>query len=82
MSSFISTVGASVVKAVLGRVAEVGSLSARAKKTLKMFVKCVFTIFATNASFSRVIANLQVYLSMICNIYHEKVHFMPKKHCF
>ena len=69
MSSFISTVGASVVKAVLGRVAEVGSLSARAKKTLKMFVKCVFTIFATNASFLRVIVNLQIYFYLVSCIH-------------
>ena len=31
--------------------AEVGSLSARAKMAIKTFVKYVFTIFATNASF-------------------------------
>ena len=39
------------------RVAELGSLSAGAKKALKIFVKSIFTIFATNASFLRVIAN-------------------------
>ena len=37
----------------LRRVAEVGSLSARAKMAI-IFVKRVFTIFATNASFLRV----------------------------
>ena len=41
------------------RVAELGSLSLGAKMTMKIFVKRVFTIFATNASFLRVIANLQ-----------------------
>ena len=40
--------------------AEVGSLSARADMA-KFFVKRVFTIFATNASFSRVIANSTQY---------------------
>ena len=43
----------------LGRVAELGSLSSGAKMAMKIFVKCVFTIFASNASFLRVIANLQ-----------------------
>ena len=42
-----------------GRVAELGSLSSGAKMTMKIFVNCVFTIFASNASFLRVIANLQ-----------------------
>ena len=41
------------------RVAELGSLSSRAKMAMKIFVKRVFTIFASNASFLRVIANLQ-----------------------
>ena len=35
------------------------SLSSGAKMALKIFVKSVFTIFASNASFLRVIANLQ-----------------------
>ena len=43
------------------RVAELGSLSSGAKMAMKIYVKCVFTIFATNASFLRVIANLQKY---------------------
>ena len=43
----------------LGRVAELGSLSSGAKMAMKIFVKRVFTIFASNASFLRVIANLQ-----------------------
>ena len=38
--------------------AEVGSLSA--KKATKVFVRRVFAIFATNASFLRGIANLQI----------------------
>ena len=42
------------------RVAEVGSLSARAKVAIKFFLKCVFTIFATNASVWHIIANLQI----------------------
>ena len=41
------------------RVAELGSLSSGAKMAMKIFVKRVFTIFATNASFLREIANLQ-----------------------
>ena len=42
-----------------GRVAELGSLSSGAKMAMKIFVKRIFTIFASNASFLRVIANLQ-----------------------
>ena len=41
------------------RVAELGSLSSGAKMAMKIFVKRVFTIFASNALFLRVIANLQ-----------------------
>ena len=41
------------------RVAGLGRLSAGAKMAMKPSVKCVITIFATNASFLRVIANLQ-----------------------
>ena len=33
------------------RVAEVGSLSSKAKMAIQIFVKRIFTIFATNASF-------------------------------
>ena len=40
------------------RAAELGSLSSGAKMAMKIFVKRVFTIFASNASFLRVIANL------------------------
>ena len=64
------------------RVAELGRLSSGAKMAMKIFVKRVFTIFASNASLLRVIANLQNKLSEICNIYHVIVHFLPKKHCF
>ena len=60
-----------------GRVAELGSLSSGAKMAMKIFVKRVFTIFATNASFLRVITNLQIELTKICNIYHVIVHFLP-----
>ena len=42
------------------RVAGLGRLSAGAKKAMKPFVKRVFTIFATNASFLRVISNLRI----------------------
>ena len=41
------------------RVAEPGSLSSGAKMAMKIFVKRGFTIFALDASFLRVIANLQ-----------------------
>ena len=44
---------------LIGRVAELGSLLSGAKMAMKIFVKRVFTIFASNASFLRVIANLQ-----------------------
>ena len=44
----------------MDRVAEIGSLSARAKMAIKTSVKYAFTIFATNASFLREIANLQI----------------------
>ena len=43
----------------VARVAELGSLSSGAKMAMKIFVKRIFTIFASNASFLRVIANLQ-----------------------
>ena len=42
------------------RLAEVGSLSARSKIAAKIFTKHIFTIFAKNASFLHVIANLQI----------------------
>ena len=64
------------------RVAELGSFSLGAKMAMKIFVKRIFTIFASNASFLRVIASLQNELSEICNIYHVIVHFLPKKRCF
>ena len=44
---------------ISNRVAELGSLLSGAKMAMKIFVKRVFTIFASNASFLRVIANLQ-----------------------
>ena len=40
-------------------VAELGSLSSGAKMALKIFVKHVLTILASNASFLHVIANLR-----------------------
>ena len=42
------------------RMAEVGSHSSRAKMAIRIFVKQVFTIFAINASFLLVNANLQI----------------------
>ena len=42
------------------RVAELGSLSLGAKMATEIFVKRVFTIFATNESFLLVIANLHI----------------------
>ena len=42
------------------RVAGLGRLSAGAKMAMRPFIKRIFTIFATNASFLRVFANLQV----------------------
>ena len=51
------------------RVAGLGRLSAGAKMAMKPFVKRVFTIFATNASFLRAIANLQIY--HVISWYHE-----------
>ena len=41
------------------RVAELGSLSSGPKMAMKSFVKSISKIFASNASFWRVIANLQ-----------------------
>ena len=51
--------GSSTPKSYPSRVAELGSLLLGAKMAMKTFVKRVFTIFATNALFLRVIANLQ-----------------------
>ena len=45
------------------RVAENGSLSARAQLAVQIFIKRVFTIFATNASFLRIIANLGTFFA-------------------
>ena len=42
------------------RVAGLGRLLAGAKMAMKPFVKRVFTIFATNASFLRVISNFRI----------------------
>ena len=44
----------------LGRVAGLGRLSAGANMAMKPFVKRVITIFATNASFLRVISNFRI----------------------
>ena len=42
------------------RMAEVGSLSARANMVIKIFIWRIYAIFATNPMFLRVIANLQI----------------------
>ena len=47
-------------RTTLVRVAGLGRLSAGAKMAMKPFVKRVFTIFATNASFLRVISNFRI----------------------
>ena len=44
----------------------------------KTFDRRIFAIFATNALFLRVIANLQILSSMICHIYHAIMIFLPK----
>ena len=49
-----------VIVIVIVRVAEVGSLSARAKMATKIFVRRLFGIFATDASFLHAIAILQI----------------------
>ena len=40
------------------------------KNNLKIYVRRVFAIFATNASFLRIIANLHIYFSIIYAMYH------------
>ena len=52
--------GSSTPKSDPSRVAELGNLLLGAKMAMKIFVKRVFTIFATNALFLRVIPNLQI----------------------
>ena len=47
-------------RTTLVRVAGLGRLSAGAKMAMKPFVKRVFTIFATSASFLRVISNFRI----------------------
>ena len=59
-------IAANVYHSLPNRVAEVGSLSARAKMATSIFVRRVFAIFATTVSFLRVIANLPVLISVIC----------------
>ena len=49
-----------MVVMIISRVAELGSLSSRAKMAIKIFVKRVFTILATNTSFLRITATLQI----------------------
>ena len=69
------------------RGAEVGSLLERAKMAIKFFAKRVFTIFTTNASFLRVIANLNQYNMQYipCNsapLAKETLFDPQKKHFF
>ena len=48
----LHSIGGSVLRIVhCTRVADLGSLSSGAKMAMKIFVKCIFTIFATNALF-------------------------------
>ena len=63
------------------RVAGLGRLSAGANMAMKPFVKRVITIFATNASLLRVIANLQIQLSKISrnSVFDQKRHFFCPK---
>ena len=44
---------------ITARVAELGSFSSGAKMVMKIFVKRIITIFASNASFLHVIPKLQ-----------------------
>ena len=53
------TGGGSTLLLLFSRVAEVGSLSTRAKMAINIYIY-IFTIFATIASFLRVIANLHI----------------------
>ena len=50
------------------------------KKTAKIFVRPVFAIFVTTAKFLRVTANSQIKFSIMCDIYHEMMHFLTMKH--
>ena len=65
----------------LDRVAEVGSLSARANMATKVFVRCIFAIFYFRDK-SVIFACFENHFSIICNMYHVRVHFLTKKHCF
>ena len=56
---FLGKVCSTLFNKVVSRVAELGSLSWGVKMGTTIFVKRVITIFASNASFQRVIANLQ-----------------------
>ena len=57
-----------VPQSVQSRVAEVGSLSAMAKMAIKTIAKRVLAIFATNTTFLRLIANLEIKRNMKCNM--------------
>ena len=84
-SDVIQDLKVSLELEILYRVAKVGSISARATMTIKTLVKRVITIFATNAFFLQVIANLHISLSIICNTYYIYINictFLPKRHCF
>ena len=52
--------GRGQIKNLMSRVAGFGRLSAGANMAMKPFVKRVITIFATNASFLRVISNFRI----------------------
>ena len=61
------------------RVAELGSLSSGAKMAMKIFVKRVFTIFATNASFLRVITKGLVPFTRLVKVRRGKGRFPEKR---
>ena len=58
--SFIESYGWGVMDGWMAGWQNLASLSLGAKMAMQIFVKRVFTIFATNAPFLRVIANLQI----------------------
>ena len=54
------------------RLAEVDSLSTRAQMAIKIFIRRLLAIFATNTPFLSVIRILQIWFSIKCNIYTMK----------
>ena len=60
LSDNFGTYGEVIVGQILNRVAGLGRFSAGANMAMKPFVKRIITIFATNASFLRVISNFLI----------------------